>query len=118
QIDCEFRTELFDHDSVQQLLDGFAGVLKTLEENPEQRVSQLAVPRQMIEQAKAARRRQQKHNGAIASTFTAEPLEAPLNFWMKELDISFALRLAPYDQVFQQLLDPASLLATNPDGTK
>ncbi len=53
---------------------------------------------------------------AIAATFTAEPLEPPLAYWMRELRWEARIRFAPYDQVFQQLLDPASLLLTNEDG--
>jgi FkbH-like protein len=52
----------------------------------------------------------------IAATFVAEPVETPLRFWMQELGISTKVTFAPYDQVFQQLLDPASLLATNQNG--
>jgi FkbH-like protein len=53
---------------------------------------------------------------ALTATFTAEPLLEPLNFWMNELDISCAVKFAPYNQVFQQLLDPASTLSSNQSG--
>lgn len=53
---------------------------------------------------------------AITATFTAEPLEAVLHFWMHELDLPLTLAFAPYNQVFQQLLDPTSLLAQNHQG--
>ncbi|WP_050785962.1 HAD-IIIC family phosphatase [Pedosphaera parvula] len=53
---------------------------------------------------------------AIAATFTAEPLEETFQFWMHELELAGEVRFAPYNQVFQQLLDPASLLATNQCG--
>jgi len=116
QIDCEFKTELFDRASVQSLLEGFIGVLETLADDPARRVSDFAIPQAMIEQAEAARRREQKQKVAITSTFTAEPLEAPLAFWMKELGIAAEFEFAPYNQVFQQLLDPASLVRRNRDG--
>ena len=116
QLDCEFKTELFDRASVQSLLEGFAGVLETLADDPARLVSDFAIPRGMIEQAEAARRREQKQAVAITSTFTAEPLEAPLEFWMKELGIRSEVSFAPYNQVFQQLLDPASLVLRNRDG--
>ena len=116
QLDCEFRTELFERESVQSLMDGLAGVLEAVAHNPQRRVGEFAVPRQMMEQAKAARRRQQKQNIAIASTFTAGLLEAPLTFWMKELEIPAGFEFSPYNQVFQQLLDPASLLSRNEHG--
>jgi len=50
---------------------------------------------------------------AIAATFTAEPLEEPLRFWLRELSEPMEIAFAPYDQVQQQLLDPVSLLARN-----
>ena len=53
---------------------------------------------------------------AIAATFTAEPLEPPLAYWMRELGLESRIRFAPYNQVFQQLLEPASLILTNDDG--
>src|SRR5439155_10990441 len=53
---------------------------------------------------------------AIASTFTAEPLADPLKHWMKELGIGSQIEFAPYNQIFQQLLGPSSLLARNRGG--
>jgi FkbM family methyltransferase len=53
---------------------------------------------------------------AVSGTFTAEPLEDSLAFWMRELNIPANLVFAPYNQPFQQLLDPRSVLATNRNG--
>jgi len=53
---------------------------------------------------------------AITATFTAEPLEQPLAFWTEQLNIWSKIEFAPYNQAFQQLLDPSSLLATNQTG--
>lgn len=53
---------------------------------------------------------------AISATFTAEPLLEVLDFWMRELDLPARVELAPYHQVFQQLLDPGSLLRANQHG--
>jgi FkbH-like protein len=53
---------------------------------------------------------------AIAATFTAEPIQDVLAFWMEELSLSWSIEFAPYDLVFQQLLDPGSLLARNGPG--
>ncbi len=52
----------------------------------------------------------------VAATFTAEPLEDALAFWAAELDLPAAVEFAPYGQVFQQLLDPSSLLSRNRKG--
>ncbi len=52
----------------------------------------------------------------VTATFTAEPIELALRFWLKELGMDGGIRFAPYNQVFQQLLDPHSLLGRNRDG--
>jgi FkbH-like protein len=53
---------------------------------------------------------------AVAATFTVEALEPALAFWARELGWDCAIRFAPYNQVFQQLLDPGSLTARNRHG--
>jgi FkbH-like protein len=53
---------------------------------------------------------------AVSATFTAEPLSLPIEFWMRRLGLDLAVKFAPYHQIFQQLLDPASLLAQNRGG--
>jgi FkbH-like protein len=53
---------------------------------------------------------------AISATFTADPIADTLRFWGRELAVEFVLKFAPYNQVFQQILDQASLLALNRDG--
>lgn len=53
---------------------------------------------------------------AIAATFTAEPLADPLAFWTEELGLPHQAAFAPYGQVFQELLEPSSLLRSNPSG--
>jgi amino acid adenylation domain-containing protein/FkbH-like protein len=53
---------------------------------------------------------------AIAATFTADLMRAPLEFWMKALEIPIQISFAPYAQVMQELLSPASGLAGNKNG--
>ena len=53
---------------------------------------------------------------AISATFTSEALEPTLAFWLGELKLDYQVRFAPYNQVFQQLLDPTSLLGGNRNG--
>jgi FkbH-like protein len=53
---------------------------------------------------------------AVSASFTAEPIEEALSFWMDKLAISATIEFAPYNQIFQQLLDPSSLLSANQQG--
>ena len=52
----------------------------------------------------------------IAATFTAEPIQDALAFWMDLLGLRAAIEFAPYDQIYQQLLDPASVFSRNRRG--
>ena len=55
---------------------------------------------------------------AISATFVAEPIEAPLRAWMSALGIDATIEFAPFSQVFQQLLNPLSLLFADNAGIK
>ena len=50
---------------------------------------------------------------AISATFTAEAIQPGLEFWARELGLDYEIRFAGYNQLFQQLLDPAGLFARN-----
>ncbi len=52
----------------------------------------------------------------VAATFTAEPLEPALRFWRATVREPVKIAFADYNQLFQELLDPQSLLNTNPRG--
>jgi FkbH-like protein len=53
---------------------------------------------------------------ALSASFTAEPLQSTLDFWMSRLRGASAVEFAPFNQIFQSLLDPASLFAANKSG--
>ena len=116
RIGCDFKTELFEPQTIVQLLQGYAATLTSLTQEPSRLVSQFEIPAKLAEQSEAARRRERKLPVVIASTFTAEPIEAGLAFWMKQLGLRSEFHFAPYNQVFQQLLDPGSSLAQNREG--
>ncbi|HTL26293.1 MAG TPA: FkbM family methyltransferase, partial [Burkholderiales bacterium] len=52
----------------------------------------------------------------VAANFTAEPVEEALKFWGSRFSAPLRIEFAPYDQVFPQLLDPASVLQANRNG--
>ncbi len=53
---------------------------------------------------------------AVTATFTAEPLAESLTFWLQELQLPGNIEFAPYNQIFQQLLAPDSLVNGNKQG--
>src|SRR6476469_3399042 len=53
---------------------------------------------------------------AISATFTAEAIQPGLAFWAGELGLEYEIRFAGYNQLFQELLDPAGLFVRNRGG--
>jgi amino acid adenylation domain-containing protein/FkbH-like protein/non-ribosomal peptide synthase protein (TIGR01720 family) len=70
----------------------------------------LSEPQALIESWSPKPVAPQLHRIAIAATFTAEPMQDALRFWLDGLGEETALYFAPFNQVLQQLLDPASEL--------
>ena len=58
-----------------------------------------------------------KLNFRVASNFTSEPVEESLNFWGHHFGTPVQTVFAPYNQVFQQLLNPKSDFGMNHDGS-
>ncbi len=52
----------------------------------------------------------------VAANFTIEPIESPLTSLLDKVSVDAELEFAPYNQVFQQLLDPDSLFCRNRSG--
>jgi amino acid adenylation domain-containing protein/FkbH-like protein/non-ribosomal peptide synthase protein (TIGR01720 family)/FkbM family methyltransferase len=57
-----------------------------------------------------------KQKIVITATFTSEPVEDSLSYWLKAMGFPDSIEFAQYNQVFQELLNPASLLVTNHNG--
>jgi amino acid adenylation domain-containing protein/FkbH-like protein len=116
ELICEYDTALFHADTIRVLMDAYQQALQQIIVDASTSLDAFALPAALVEQAQRARRREQKQMLAIAATFTAEPLEAPLSYWMRELELPTTITFAAYNQVLQQLLDPQSLFATNTRG--
>jgi acyl carrier protein len=112
QIWCEYRSSILGEQTADALLAGYRQVLAELASDPVQPVAAIAIPQVLVRQAAAARKRDHRAVVAVAASFTAEPLEQPLSLLLGELGMKYRVSFAPYQQVFQQLLDPASLLRT------
>lgn len=56
------------------------------------------------------------HQVRIVSTFTSLPIENSLQFWLRRTGIEASLEFAGYNQLFQELLDPASAMRRNRRG--
>ncbi|HTQ80168.1 MAG TPA: condensation domain-containing protein, partial [Thermoanaerobaculia bacterium] len=111
-----YSSDLFEPTTAQAIVDSFRQILERIVETPQVPLADLALLPALGDQAEAARLRERKRRLAISATFTAEPLADALRFWMKEIGLPAEIAFAPYNQVFQQLLDPGSLLSETRGG--
>ncbi|HEX7239483.1 MAG TPA: amino acid adenylation domain-containing protein, partial [Longimicrobiaceae bacterium] len=112
----EYDASLFAPETAALLAGAYAELLSAVAADPELELAAWTLPAPLRERAEAARARAHRPTLAVSATFTAEPVEAPLRFWSEALDLPFRVEFAPYAQLFQQLLDPGSLLSRNRDG--
>jgi amino acid adenylation domain-containing protein/FkbH-like protein len=122
QLRCEYKPKLFTAETATWLLASFQRVLQTLVEQPETKLTEFALAENSasrVSNAEPISPAQSQSGGErvlVTATFTAEFLAEPFQHWMKELEFPTEMEFAPYGQVFQQLLDPKSLLASNARG--
>ncbi|HEY1270473.1 MAG TPA: HAD-IIIC family phosphatase [Terriglobales bacterium] len=113
---CDYATDLFTAGTIEWLVSAYCILLEQFAQRPETGLSQFQVADELEDQAVRARQRDRKQTIAIAATFTADPLADSLTFWMRELGVPSRIEFAPYNQVFQELLSPSSVLANNSYG--
>lgn len=92
-----YNSDLFDAATIALMAEHFQTILEAAIKGPHERLSTLStpVPAQTL-------------SIEVISVFTAEPLEESLSFWMEKLRIPARIRFAPYNQVFQALMNPAA----------
>jgi len=102
--------------TIELLLESFRSILERLVESPSTAISQFDLAAGLQQQSLAAQTRKPSQTMAIAGSFTCEPVGDSLGFWMEKLELPAVSRFADYNQVFQQLLDPSSLISANTQG--
>ncbi len=116
----EYNTNLFEEETMQTFIKHFNFLLEQILSNWDQRISEIELFNQEEEQEIRKRRLHNLVSAddravqiAVSATFTAEPIADHLKWWCKKLGIELDLKFASYNQVFQELLDPESLISTN-----
>jgi FkbH-like protein len=111
-----YRTDLFDRETARELANAYVYLLTRAVAVPDAKLVDFEIARDLQRKAEAASIRDQQLSIAISATFTAEPIGTSLDFWMQKLYIPAKIEFAPYNQIFQQLLDPQSILSRNKYG--
>ena len=110
----EYQTDIFDAETIETFVNSYCQILEQGVQSPETKLSEFELPHQLNLKDKPQLETQRKL--AISATFTAEPVADSLDFWLKALEFDYQIEFALYNQVFQQLLNPDSLLAQNQQG--
>jgi FkbH-like protein/FkbM family methyltransferase len=111
--DCDARGGLWGHATLRArdgTGDDYLGDIQAFDQSNAPVLKLTGVAFVLAEQAHAPA------NLVVAANFTAEPLADSLRFWGAHLGLPLRTTFAPYNQVFQQLLDPGSALGRNRDG--
>jgi FkbH-like protein len=102
------RAEL-DPGLIKHLVESYVEILETCVRNPDIKLHQL---KQVI----GENADQSTLVINIASTFTAEPIKKYILFWMRELNLNAEIKFIQNQNLFQQLLTPASVLSSHTEG--
>ena len=111
----KYNTDLFRPEKAGRITADFKNLLRGVVNDPERSINEY------LEKISALVKKGDKNVSpklkiAVSATFTIELVEDALNFWMRKLDINPEIVFTPYNQVFQQLLDPAGIFAKNSRG--
>jgi FkbH-like protein len=116
RINYLYSPDLFEHETIEQLACSYEAILRQFVNDTKITLSNLTLNEGLYARLEKPRGLGEARPIVIAGTFTAEPLANSLEFWMRQLDIPVSIEFAPYGNVFQQLLDPKSILSTNQNG--
>ncbi len=114
----EYNTSLFQEKSMRDFGQHFLLLLEKVVKEPGQAVGKLEIltvaqEHDLEEKRRLNGSRKKIINLAVSATFTSEPIEEYVAWWCGQFGMDARISFAPYNQVFQQLLDPGSLLAVN-----
>lgn len=107
-----YNAALFSPETIHELSELFIDILKIGIHNPMQKFNADSVP--LLK--RSSDKKKSVSNIMIASTFTADMVEESVVYWSEKMMYSAHVKFAPYNQIFLQLLDPASDLSSNQNG--
>jgi hypothetical protein len=112
----EYQTDIFDAETIEIFVNSYCQILEQGVQSPETKLNEFELSHKLNLKDTRQLETQRKLELAISATFTAEPVADSLDFWLKEFEFDYQIEFAPYNQVFQQILNPESLFAQNQQG--
>lgn len=117
-LNLNYNASLFSKERMESLLSEFVDLLSTAVQEPDMKLSEylkgdLEKDDMITNQLQESALLPPMLSVNICASFVAEPIQESLEYWSEELDLPIKVAFAPYNQLFQQLLDPESLLHKN-----
>ena len=112
----KFNTDIFSEKTIAVFTESFCEYVARAIDEPKTLVSDFSVKIDKDIQSQEYKGLDEKQCIAIAATYTADLLKNPMEFWVDKLAFRKSVQFAPYNQVFQQLLDPNSMFRKNIKG--
>lgn len=116
RISWLYRRDIFEPETIELLVRSYEAILEQFTVSANITLSDLPLPEGFYTRVEKLRSREKVLPIVIAATFTAEPLADSLEFWMRRLGIPAVTEFGAYGNVFQQLLDPDSIMSRNQNG--
>lgn len=112
----DYNSSIFEPVTIKLLVKHLLATLQCVAQNPEMRVSKLPLF-EPGEEAKILKKTESMNREAlkvaVSATFTSEPVEDYINWWCRQFGVDVQVQFAPYNQIFQQVLDSTSLISSN-----
>jgi tyrocidine synthetase-3 len=119
-IRLEYDTNLFKEDTMELFIAHYQQLIDEVLQHPDQKISEINIltgeEKQQLVQKRERNITSRKHQPlklAVGATFSSEPIKNYIRWWGKEYDLEIEVEFAPYNQVFQQLLEDSSLISNN-----
>ncbi|MCB9252923.1 MAG: amino acid adenylation domain-containing protein [Flavobacteriales bacterium] len=113
-----YNTKLFEERTMLDFLESYLELLGRITANKDLVLNEI-IPMELsektdsVEQAGKDEPVQKTLPVYICSSYVAEPVTDAIQYWSEELEVKIDLEFAPYNQVFQQLMDTSGKLWTN-----
>jgi FkbH-like protein len=107
-----YNGSLFDQNVISKLIQDYVTILSVMAQSTCQSLKEIELFRNT--NLLSSKCDDGKMSVYVVSTFTSEPIQEAIEFWLNELNVSSTIQFGPYSQVFQQLIQPSSVLRQNP----
>ncbi|MCP4154487.1 MAG: polyketide synthase subunit, partial [bacterium] len=118
-LSLEYNSGLFKEERMQRFLHHFQELIHRALAEPEQPVEKIRLfedgeEKELLEKRRLnATVKKKPLSLAVSATFTPELVEDYIRWWGGRFQLEIDVTFAPYNQVFQQLLDETGLLSRN-----